>query len=79
MWRSEQKKMDKLKRIRGAMDEGDFPLSKSEILFAQDSSHMMEVNEDKKLTMIINESVFETGQQPCDGDKGNKRTACLGY
>jgi hypothetical protein len=79
MQQSEQKKMDELKRIRGAMDEGDLPLSKSEILFTQDGSHMMEVNEDKKLTMIINVSVFETGQQPCDGYKGNKCTACLGY
>ncbi len=63
---SDQKKLDKLRRIRGTMDRQESPLSESEKVFVLKSAGIMKINGDEKLQACL--------QQPRRGCPGQRRT-----
>jgi hypothetical protein len=69
--RSDQNKLDKLRRIRGAMDRKESPLSESEKDFVLKCAGVMKINGEEKLQACLQ----QTGSMgPRRGCPGHRRT-----
>ncbi len=67
MQRSVQKRVDEIKRIRGALDSGELPLTEAKKDIVLECAKELGVNGDAKLQEVLISIAIESGSNPALG------------